>query len=291
MGFNGSGVFQRVRNWVADATAGIKIRADYHDAEDDGFAAGLSNCITKDGQTLITQNIPFNSKRITGLADPVNPQDAATKASIPSLVSGVSLPVTGGTINGDLTVSGNTTVSGILTATTIKASIVESGSYWLDAGHQFGMTWDGVETLFRGGTTAFYFQNGAANTNWAFIGPTGITTYGAINAATAVIGGMPCYGGIPSSNVGNGYVTVADDAQKHLWGTGGLTINGALYPIGTCISFLAWGGNLVISNTENQYAFANGTTITGARTLAHGGMATAIRFAGGYWAISGNGLT
>lgn len=81
MPFNGSGVFQRVRNWVADAAAGIKIRADYHDSEDDGFALGLSNCIAKDGQTTITQNIPFNSKRITGLANPINPQDAATKAS------------------------------------------------------------------------------------------------------------------------------------------------------------------------------------------------------------------
>jgi microcystin-dependent protein len=80
MPFNGSGVFQRVRNWVADATAGVKIRADYHDAEDDGFAAGLTNCITKDGQTVVTQNIPFNSKRLTGLADPVNAQDASTKA-------------------------------------------------------------------------------------------------------------------------------------------------------------------------------------------------------------------
>jgi microcystin-dependent protein len=80
MPFNGSGTFQRVRNWVADATAGIKIRADYHDAEDDGMAAGLTNCITKDGQTTVTQNIPFNSKRITGLADPVNPQDVSTKA-------------------------------------------------------------------------------------------------------------------------------------------------------------------------------------------------------------------
>jgi hypothetical protein len=78
MPFNGSGVFQRVRNWVADATAGIKIRADYHDNEDDGFAAGLTNCITKDGQTIVTQNIPWNNKRITGLANPVNPQDAAT---------------------------------------------------------------------------------------------------------------------------------------------------------------------------------------------------------------------
>ena len=84
MPFNGSGVYQRVRNWVADATAGVKIRADYHDAEDDGFAAGLTNCITKDGQTIVTQNIPFNSKRLTGLADPVNAQDASTKAYIDS---------------------------------------------------------------------------------------------------------------------------------------------------------------------------------------------------------------
>jgi hypothetical protein len=99
MPFNGSGVFQRVRNWVADATAGVKIRADYHDAEDDGFAAGLSNCIAKDGQSTITQNIPFNSKRITGLADPVNPQDASTKA-----YADTKLAKTGDVLTGDLTI-------------------------------------------------------------------------------------------------------------------------------------------------------------------------------------------
>jgi hypothetical protein len=42
----------------------MKIRADRHDTEDDNFAAGLSNVITKDGQTTVTQNIPFNSKRL-----------------------------------------------------------------------------------------------------------------------------------------------------------------------------------------------------------------------------------
>ena len=49
-------------------------------AEDDGFAAGLTNCITKDGQTTHHPEHPVQLKRITGLADPINPQDAATKA-------------------------------------------------------------------------------------------------------------------------------------------------------------------------------------------------------------------
>jgi hypothetical protein len=99
--FNGAGMFVRLRNWVEDATAGVKIRADYHDIEDDGFADGLSQCIAKDGQTTITQNIPMNSKRITALSDPINPQDAATKA-----YADTKLPLAGGTITGNLTVTG-----------------------------------------------------------------------------------------------------------------------------------------------------------------------------------------
>ena len=110
MPFNGSGVFQRVRNWVADATAGVKIRADYHDAEDDGFATGLTNCITKDGQTIVTQNIPFNSKRVTGLQDPVNPQDAATKA-----YADTKMPLAGGTMTGPLDEKASVTAFGYRT--------------------------------------------------------------------------------------------------------------------------------------------------------------------------------
>lgn len=79
MPFNGSGVFTRAMNWVSDATAGTKIRADRHDSEDNNFASGLSNTICRDGQSTILADIPWNAKRITNLGDPVNAGDALNK--------------------------------------------------------------------------------------------------------------------------------------------------------------------------------------------------------------------
>lgn len=79
MPFNGSGTFQRLMNWVTDATAGVKVRADRHDTEDDNFAAGLTNCLTRDGQTQPTANIPLNANRLVNVGQPSAAQDAATK--------------------------------------------------------------------------------------------------------------------------------------------------------------------------------------------------------------------
>ena len=50
MAYNGSGTFVRVHNWTSDAANGIDINAAEMDAEDNGFAAGLTLAVTRDGQ-------------------------------------------------------------------------------------------------------------------------------------------------------------------------------------------------------------------------------------------------
>jgi len=48
--FNGNGTFVRSFNWQQDAANAIDITASRCDTEDDGFATGLSACVTRDGQ-------------------------------------------------------------------------------------------------------------------------------------------------------------------------------------------------------------------------------------------------
>lgn len=69
MAFNGAGTFSRIYNWVTDAAANIKIQAVRMDAEMDGFATGLTTCVTKDGQTTPTANLPMGTFRHTGVGD------------------------------------------------------------------------------------------------------------------------------------------------------------------------------------------------------------------------------
>ena len=69
MAFNGSGVFVRLYNWAVDRDAAVKIRADRMDAEMTGMADGLTNCVTRDGQSPATANLPMGGFKHTGVAD------------------------------------------------------------------------------------------------------------------------------------------------------------------------------------------------------------------------------
>lgn len=121
MAFNGSGVFSRIYNWVTDKNNTVPITASRMDAEMDGFATGLSNCLTKDGQQTVTANIPFNSNKITGLGDPTSAQDAATKTYVDAVpytpgtegtIASATTTDIGGESSYRLNVTGTTTITG-----------------------------------------------------------------------------------------------------------------------------------------------------------------------------------
>lgn len=79
MPYNGSGTFTNPYDWVNEANNGELIDATKFKTQDDGVAAGLTNAITRDGQSTITANIPFNNQKMTGLGDATADQDAMNR--------------------------------------------------------------------------------------------------------------------------------------------------------------------------------------------------------------------
>lgn len=98
MPYNGEGTFNRLYNWVTDKANSINITASRMDAEQDGIATGLSNCITKDGQTTLSANIPFNSKKITGFGNGSDRTDSIALGQVQDNTYG-NLGAAGGSAN------------------------------------------------------------------------------------------------------------------------------------------------------------------------------------------------
>jgi hypothetical protein len=105
MPFNGSGSFSPPG---ADypAVANTLIEATKRNNIDSDFATGLSTCITKDGQTTVTANIPFAGFKLTGVGAATSRTDATQYAQVQK-----SAPQLVGTI------AGTNTITGVLTPT------------------------------------------------------------------------------------------------------------------------------------------------------------------------------
>lgn len=82
MPFNGNGVFNRLYSWVNDAANGIRIRADRMDNDTNDIAAGLSNCVTRDGQSTILADIPMGGYKFTDVGNAVNGNEFATLSQV-----------------------------------------------------------------------------------------------------------------------------------------------------------------------------------------------------------------
>jgi hypothetical protein len=109
----------------------------------------------------------------------------------------------------------------------------------------------------------------------------------------------PGYLTIPQDAQTGNYTLVAADAGKHIYHAAGsaaatytIPANASVaYATGTAISFINMSANAVtISITSDTMYLASAGT-TGNRTLAQNGIATAVKFAGTSWIISGAALT
>lgn len=101
MAFNGSGTFNRLYNWVNDKNNSIPITASRMDDEMNGMAVALSNCITRDGQSVPLANLPMNGFRFLNVGDA---QTATEFASLGQLnARAANAGVWGGTSTGTAT--------------------------------------------------------------------------------------------------------------------------------------------------------------------------------------------
>lgn len=175
MAFNGSGTFNRVHNWVSDRDASVPITASRADAEDDGFATGLSTCITKDGQTTITANLPMAGFKHTGVGNAAARTDylAAGQFQDGSTVFAVGA----GTADAQ-TVSLSPTITAYTDGMELnfEAGATNTGAMTLNVssvGAQSVVLQDGTDTPAGAVTSGNFYKviYDLTNTNWVLINP------------------------------------------------------------------------------------------------------------------------
>lgn len=147
MAFNGSGVFNRLYSWVTDAANSIKIRSQKMDDEMNGFATGLTNCITKDGQSTPTANIPMGSFKFTTLAVGTASTDSITLGQAQN--SGF-LHI--GSISGTDTITGTLSPAITAYATGQRFSFVSAGAN--TGAVTINLNSVGAKSITKKGTTA-----------------------------------------------------------------------------------------------------------------------------------------
>lgn len=190
MSYNGTGTFSRLYSWASDKANSIKILASRFDQEMDGIATGLSNVITRDGQTTTTQRVPF--------AVGVSLAGASTQSASGTMAwSGTNTHASGSTetyaSGSALTVASGTTVNATLasgsalTLASGSTSTHASGSTTTFAsGATVNMT-STVGTLAR--NTAARFSDHISVADFTGADPTGVAeSTTAISAMATAVG-------------------------------------------------------------------------------------------------------
>jgi hypothetical protein len=145
MSFNGSGTFV-INSTGQPVVANTVISATVFNALTADLASGLTNCITKDGQSTPTANIPMGSNKITGLANGTLIGDAANLGQVQSTVAKL------------ISITGTDTVLGTMSPT-LTAYAAGQLFYFIASGANTGavtLNVDGLgaKAITRDGSTA-----------------------------------------------------------------------------------------------------------------------------------------
>ncbi len=281
---NGSGVLTR----LANGTTGQFLAATTGSAPSWGTPSG-SGTVTHTGNLTANAVVLGN-----GTAD-ITVVAGITTDGASVLILGVNTTTLGkvkmfGNTSGDVTIQPNAVAGTGIVLTLPATTTTLVGLSTADTLTNKTLTSPVINGATSSGSTSFDLSGNSGTTKLT----TGATTLG----SSATVNGVILAPEI-QQNVQNGtYTMVLSDANKQIVavsGTGAWTIDSNAnvpYPIGTTLVFIVNGAiaSRTIAITSDTLTWAP-TAATGTRTLAAGGIATALKVASTQWFITGVGIT
>lgn len=239
------------------------------------------------GITAPTGNVSINSHKLTNVADPTSDQDAATKAYVDAIRSGLdvkdSVKVA---TTGNITLSGTQTIDGIAISADERVLVKsqttgsENGIYDCKAGAWARSSdFDSSAEVTSG---AFVFvEQGSTNADAGFV----LTTDGTITIGTTALS-FTQFSGAGQISAGDGLQKVGNALSVDLKSGGGLAIDSAeikvdltvIQPLATDLTTLSscqtGGASALAALTSTEIAILDGATVTTAElNIIDGGTA------------------
>ena len=270
MPFNGSGTYSLPAG--NPVVTGTTISSTTTNSTNSDIATALTNCLTRDGQSTPSANLPMNSKKLTGLAAGTSAGDSVRYEQV-VLTGGALGTPTSGTLT-------NCTGLPLTTGVTGTLPVANGGT---------------------GVTTSTGSGNVVLSTSPTLTTPVlGTPSSGTLSSCTVDGTNGVGYINIPQNSQSAAYTCVLSDAGKHIFHpstdanarTFTIPANASVaYPIGTAISFVNMTSQVVSIAITTDTMYLAGTGTTGTRSLAQYGTATALKMTSTTWIISGAGLT